>query len=387
MISSWLNPLVTPTAISRHRCDALLLISHLQPGGTLEMLLLVARELRALGFRVALMALYRGNVDASHDLPECDVLVDREALDFKGYVEAFGRLAIRMRALQPAAVLGLQPAANIFGALAGTLTGVRRRVCSHHQASFAEHRLLRIMDRVLSRIGLYSQTVFVSRSVCDTFRGYPHRYMGRYCVIPNGILPIEAQNEAWKVRRSLAIRPDAVLFVALGRLSKEKNLLNTIAAAGRVPNVQFVLVGEGPQRSEIENFIKHASLQDRTLLLGKLEHQAAVDILFAADVFVQLSEREGRSLALLEALYAGKAILASDIPAQREALTSPDGTLAAMVCDPAKQELIAAAMSTMANDKALRRELEAKAIAMRAELDSGRMGRDYALVINGKCAP
>jgi glycosyltransferase involved in cell wall biosynthesis len=243
--------------------------------------------------------------------------------------------------------------------------------------------LVRAIDRVLGSVGVYSHMIAVSESVRASFSDYPHAYVDRVRVIPNAIRPIAPRMDRSTVRKSLGVDPNAILLATIGRLAKEKNVLKTVAGASRVPNVHLALVGGGPQRPEIESYITSAGLDRRVTLVGQVDHQAALDILFAADMFVQLSHVEGRSIALLEALCARKAILASDVPSQREALTSDDGTLAGMVCDPMDENAIAAAVSIIANNESVRSELGAKAAALAAGLDPEQMGRDYVSLLNG----
>jgi glycosyltransferase involved in cell wall biosynthesis len=179
------------------------------------------------------------------------------------------------------------------------------------------------------------------------------------------------------------VAPDSILVAVVGRLSAEKNLLTTLAAAARVPNIQIVLVGGGPQRPEIERYIGSCNLNSKVILMGHVDRQTAIDILFAADIFVQLSLFEGRSVALLEALAAKKAILASDIDAQKEVLRMDDGTFAGFVADPLDEDAITAALSALANSADLRIELGAKAGILAERSNPGRMGRDYMTLLKG----
>jgi glycosyltransferase involved in cell wall biosynthesis len=364
------------------RCDVLFVLTHLSPGGTLEVLVLIANELRALGLRVEIVALYRGAKGDPHGL-DCEILVDRERLGVGGYIQAFMKLAKRMRSAPPAAVLSFMPLANVFGAISAALAGVRCRVASHHQTRTAQHVLVRVFDWIFGSFGIYRHTVAVSESVRASFSKYPRAYVDRVRVIPNAIRPISPCADRLSVRSSLGVASNAVLFSVIGRLAVQKNVLTTIAAVARVPEVCVVLVGDGPQRSDIESYIAAAGLERRVILVGQLDHQAAVDILFASDVFVQLSLFEGRSIALLEALCARKAILASNVAAQKEVITMSDGRLAGLIVDPKDEDTIAAAMSVLAKDEALRRELAARAGALAAELDPVQMGRDYVALLKG----
>jgi glycosyltransferase involved in cell wall biosynthesis len=185
------------------------------------------------------------------------------------------------------------------------------------------------------------------------------------------------------VRKSLGIAPEAILFAAIGRLSFEKNLERTLSAIALVPNVQIVMVGDGPGRPDVEACIASLKLDRRAVLAGQVDHQAAVDILFASDTFIQLSLFEGRSIALLEALCARKAIIASDIAAQREVLTMGDGRLAGIVADPKDERAITAAISTVANNEQLRLDLGDRAATLAKQMESARMGQEYVALLTG----
>jgi glycosyltransferase involved in cell wall biosynthesis len=304
-------------------------------------------------------------------------------LSVAGYAGAFLKLAHRIGASRPAAVLSFMPAANVMSTVSAALAGIRGRIASHHQTPAAQHKLIRYIDRVLGALGIYSQIIAVSESMRASFSNYPRAYFRRVRVIPNAVTPLSPCVDRLTIRNSLAVAPDSILVAVVGRLSAEKNLLTTLAAAARVPNIQIVLVGGGPQRPEIERYIASSNLNSKVILMGHVDRQTAIDILFAADIFVQLSLFEGRSVALLEALAAKKAILASDIDAQKEVLRMDDGTFAGFVADPLDEDAITEALSALANSADLRIELGAKAGILAERSNPGRMGRDYMTLLKG----
>src|SRR5262245_61867295 len=96
---------------SRQTCDVLLVITHLTPGGSLEVLNLMAEELRKQGLSVQTVALYRG-VPAAGTEHRYHLLDDRERLDWLGYAKSFIRLAMYMRSTGASAIIGFMPVAN-----------------------------------------------------------------------------------------------------------------------------------------------------------------------------------------------------------------------------------------------------------------------------------
>jgi glycosyltransferase involved in cell wall biosynthesis len=345
---------------------------------------LLTQELSRSGLRVRVAALYRGSgapLAAAYG-PVWQVLVDEPELTWSGYLTAFLRLVRLIRQRRPDAVIGMMPAANIITAVAARLFQIRNRIATHHQMVRTEHIVLRLADRVFGTIGLFSHVVAVSTSIGKALERYPKGYTRRLSVIPNAIEEIAPTASSENTRVRWGIDANAVVFTAIGRLSAEKNLLNTIAAVGRVPGSRLVLVGAGPLEDELVNYLSEHGLSHRVLLTGHLDHQSAIDILFASDVFLQLSFSEGRSVALLEALCAEKPIIASNIPSQAEVLALASGQSAGILCDPSNVDAIADAIRMVSDRPDLRRFLSERAASLKRKIDPIEMGRSYAALLS-----
>lgn len=125
--------------------------------------------------------------------------------------------------------------------------------------------------------------------------------------------------------------PNVFRVGTLGRISEEKGALEFLFAAAQCPkkSIQFVLAGAGTSRemgTQAPN-VRYAGYQED-----------AHAYLHSLDVYVQASRSEGLSLALLEAMRAGKAIVATDVGATREAVR--DGESALIVPPKAPQALL-----------------------------------------------
>jgi glycosyltransferase involved in cell wall biosynthesis len=125
----------------------------------------------------------------------------------------------------------------------------------------------------------------------------------------------------------------------VAHLKPEKGLNTFLEAAARVspllPNVRFLVVGDGPLRGELEASTEHLGLNQRVRFLGfRSDARALVELL---DVLVVPSLSEGAPLVILEAMAAGIPVVASavgGIPDQirheREGLLVPPGNSAAL---------------------------------------------------------
>lgn len=106
-------------------------------------------------------------------------------------------------------------------------------------------------------------------------------------------------------------------FVAIGRLSPEKNQTMLLDAFARVyrrhPEAELILLGDGVEREKLMAKARHLQIQDAVLFAGQVDNP--MDYLQAADVFVHPSLYEGQPMVLLEALMQDRVIIATNIEA------------------------------------------------------------------------
>ena len=113
------------------------------------------------------------------------------------------------------------------------------------------------------------------------------------------------------VRAWFRIPPDAPLLLFVGRLAREKGVsLLLEAAAGLPADVWLLLVGDGPERQDLQAAAQRLGLGGRAVFAGAQDHAHVVDALFASDLFVFPSQTETLGLAVLEAMAAGRAVVA-----------------------------------------------------------------------------
>ncbi|MGH7556106.1 MAG: glycosyltransferase, partial [Longimicrobiales bacterium] len=131
-------------------------------------------------------------------------------------------------------------------------------------------------------------------------------------VIPNGIEVVRQSADGAALRASLRIGSSTSLVLTAARLEDQKGHRFLIDAAKEVPDALFVFAGQGPARSELEALARRNGLAGRIRFLGWRGDMPA--LVSACDVFVLPSLYEGTPLALLEAMGAGKPVIATRIP-------------------------------------------------------------------------
>jgi glycosyltransferase involved in cell wall biosynthesis len=126
--------------------------------------------------------------------------------------------------------------------------------------------------------------------------------------------------ERRRLRRALGLPPVPVALYA-GRLAPEKGvdlLLDAWAEARRQGCLGIVcIVGEGPDRAALERRARDRGILGAVRFAGAT--QDVTPWLGAADAFVLPSRQEGLSVALLEAMACGLAVVATDVGGNPEA--------------------------------------------------------------------
>ena len=139
---------------------------------------------------------------------------------------------------------------------------------------------------------------------------------GRITVIPNGVNPCFYRPDSCAPEPIPQARALRLLFV--GRLDVQKNVARLIDAITHVSSrVELVIVGDGELREEISGQIDRLGLTD-VRLVGAEGGFELVKWYRWADALVLPSDKEGMPLVLLEAMAAGLAVIATDVPGTRD---------------------------------------------------------------------
>ncbi len=123
-----------------------------------------------------------------------------------------------------------------------------------------------------------------------------------------------SDEEARIVRAGMGLRPSPVVGT-IGRLSPVKGQIFLVEALGRIisarPDIQGLIIGDGPERETLEAKAASFGIRDSVKFIDS--NVDTPRFLSIMDVFVFPSVKEGLGIALLEALAAGRACVASDV--------------------------------------------------------------------------
>ena len=137
-------------------------------------------------------------------------------------------------------------------------------------------------------------------------------------VIPNGV----ADDDFFPIDKPLPSHSSPLNIIMVNRFHEQKNIPETIerlASAGhRGLRFRLTLIGDGPDKHNVEKAIQKNNLRDVVTLTGWVSRSALVGELQRADCFLSLSRYEGMPNAMLEAMASGLPVVASKIASHEE---------------------------------------------------------------------
>ncbi len=216
--------------------------------------------------------------------------------------------------------------AGILGRLAAKLAGVKIIIHTVHGWSFHDYqpiflkRLFILLERF---VAMFTDKLIVV-SYYDQAKGLEN-YIGdqaKYCLIRYGIDYAEFNINSSSIRKELGLDNNDLVVGMVACFKPQKcpqDFIKLACLVNRdIPEVKFVLVGDGVLRKKVEELISVSNLKENMILTGW--RRDIPDILAAFDVFVLTSLWEGLPITLLEAMAGAKAAIATDTGGVREVI-------------------------------------------------------------------
>jgi 1,2-diacylglycerol 3-alpha-glucosyltransferase len=171
--------------------------------------------------------------------------------------------------------------------------------------------------------------------------------------IPTGVdIDFFARGHHRRFRNTHHIPAEAGVVGHLGRLAPEKNLMYLAAAVAdfvyRHAQSRFLVVGSGPSEAGIRKIFVERDLARQLVMPGSQSGQDLSDAYSAMDLFVFSSQSETQGMVLLEAMAAGKPVIALDASGVREVVE--DGRNGRLLAENASSRIFAAAIEDFFKD-------------------------------------
>jgi glycosyltransferase involved in cell wall biosynthesis len=358
-----------------------LVITQLGLGGTERQLVLLAEGLRTLGVDVDVVALY----DGGPRLPDLVALgVPVRVLGMRRpprrplrFVSGSASLVRHLRNRRPDVVHAFLFDAYVLACPLARAAGVPvvvagRRALSDYKAG---RRVARRMERVSSRA--VDLVVANAQAVASDVIATEGVQASDVVVIPNA-LPSRGV-----VAATGSDGGSTVLCVAnLWRYKGHHDLLRAVALLReRGVEIRLLLVGDGPERSEIERLVAEQDLPVQ--LLGARED--VPELLARSDVFVLPSHTEGMNNALMEAVAAGLPVVATDVGGNPDVVGA-----GGLLCPPRRPDLMADELEEVLREPSTRARLREAGLLQAATWTVDALARrhldEYGKVLARRCA-
>lgn len=294
-------------------------LPELRGGGAQRSMLKLAGGIAGRGYAVDLV-LTRAEGPFLAEVPASVRLVDLRA---NRVLTSLPALARYLRREQPAALLSVLHA-NIIALLAQRLVGTRTRVVvserntlSRESRYYSSDIRMRLTPFLVRRFYPWADgIVAVSKGVADDLAEIAAIPKERVRVIYNPIVTPDF--------RAMAHEPgdhpwfgegEPPVILAVGRLSAQKDFSTLILAFARLRQnhvARLLILGEGEERSALESLVEQFGLEQEVSLPGFIPNP--YPYMTQAALFVLSSRWEGLPGVLIEALYCGVPLIATDCP-------------------------------------------------------------------------
>lgn len=126
-----------------------------------------------------------------------------------------------------------------------------------------------------------------------------------------------AKNEIENLRKKLIPgyrKKPGIVYISVANFVPYKDYYTVLKALAQLKDkflFYYFILGDGPMKEETINTVKNFGLENQIFLIGNTENVS--DYLFASDIMIHSSRGEGISNAILEGLYAGLPVIASNV--------------------------------------------------------------------------
>lgn len=220
----------------------------------------------------------------------------------------------------------------------------------------------------IRRIGVYRDFFSSAQHVIavsdDIKRNFDNQY-GISCEVIPPLVPFEeAKGDKIMFRKKYNLPKEATIICMVGSIKAMKNpdtLLDAIKMFETDARLKFnphiIYAGTGEMVASLKQRIAQYGIIDRVHFLGFVPKENINEIMALSDIYVIASDFEGTSVSLLEAMYNGKLIIASNAPGIKDTIT-PNECLMFPIKD---AKALKVAIVSILNDENLRMQLSTNA--------------------------
>jgi len=287
-----------------------------------------------------------------------------------GNLKAFLQILMLIRKEKPDLVHLHLLKARFLGGVAAKVARVPLVVETLHGDLFTDYygcfktRAILLVERLLGHL-VMDRVIAISEKVKDNIVRFNVAPLRKVEVIPLGLELLKFADptaHVGELKKELGVAQGCRLVGMIGRMVPIKGCHYFLQAAHEIikvdPRVRFVLVGDGILRANLEFECQQLGISKAVTFLGW--RKDLCKIYADLDVVVLSSLNEGTPLSVIEAMAAGKGVVATEVGGVSDVVTSGETGL---LVPPKDSKALAEAVLRLLRDEKLRRGLEERAKA------------------------
>ncbi|XP_053947646.1 phosphatidylinositol N-acetylglucosaminyltransferase subunit A [Anastrepha ludens] len=193
----------------------------------------------------------------------------------------------------------------------GNMMGLRTVFTDHSLFGFAD--LSAVFTNKMLEINLAN----VNHCICVSHIGKENTVLRARIPKENvSVIPNAVDTALFTPEPSKRPMDGTINIVVASRLVYRKGidlLAGVIPRFRHAPNINFIIVGDGPKRDLLEEVRERTNMQDRVELIGAVEHSQVRDILVRGHIFVNTSLTEAYCMAIVEAASCGLQVVSTRV--------------------------------------------------------------------------
>lgn len=332
--------------MNKNSPDIAFILNSLQGGGAERVTVTLANELASRGYQIEIVLMKKEG-------PYLDLISDRVSLadlETSPLLQAVRPLISYLRSTQPRYLCSQLMGDSIVALSATSLsrTQTKNVVGIHSRPSMED--LTGTAEKILPRLAklLYPRAdkiIAASEAVASDVEEFFE--VDRPCVCYNPFDLETIRSRANEPVNHPFVGSDP-LFIAVGRLSTTKNintLIHAFSYFNEIRNARLLILGEGPQRDDLESLIDQIGIKKQVSMLGFVDNP--YKYIRASDALVLSSISEGFGNVIVEAFACGTPVVSTDCGGPREILADGEYGLLVPV---GNTKALADAMQTVVNN-------------------------------------
>ena len=169
---------------------------------------------------------------------------------------------------------------------------------------------------------------------------------------------------------------DNIYLISVGRMVKRKGYDTLLRALAKIKDekVKLIILGEGPERENLDRIIVEESLQERVILPGFVTEEQKFQYLSCSDIYVLSSVHEGFGIVLQEAMQVGLPIVATNYGGQVDLIE--DGVNGLLV-EHCSVDALVDGIQRLLSDRALMSQMKQDNLEKIKEFHAGVIAEQY----------